>query len=1139
MTLVDQISSMLDPADNAAEPQWRAHTLQVLNWGGFHGHAQVRFAQGVTVISGQSGAGKSTLLDAYIALLMPPNVPFNGASNDSGGGRARSAEQRNLLSYLRGKLDDTLAEGEVVDRVMRGDDEPTWGAVAMTFVADSGEQFTALRAYYVPARAVRSSEIIMRPMTLSGTLDLRALKDFARIGEAHFPSRQMKVQWPGLQQFDTYASFVQTLYVKLGIGLGGDGAKALRLLARIQASEDISTVDRLYKELVIETPDSYAKADAAIEHFDKLEDVYQEMLTAQARAELLEPVIHAHAELAAAQDRIEKDDELGSIDSDETPAGLWRLRRRSQILGRAVTANREDARALREELLRHTDTENAVKQQLEETRKAHSDAGGDLLVQLDAQIRDASTTIGIREERRATLVKAIVALDTDITTRETFDRAQQESRALLGGFAATEKRMRSERDDLLTDRGPLIQRRRDIAKELESLGNRTGRVDEYLHTMRKEAARVSGLDVEDLPFVAELIDVLPDEEQWRTAIEVSLFSGARLMLVPAEDLEHFSRTINSLKLKGRLNFKAVRRTAQQQQLILEPDRIAGKLQFKESPYQSWVTDYVSHPSRNALCVASPEQLGGDDLRITREGQSRRGSGGSHGRQSARNIIGFDNADLRAELEDEAGELQSKVDAINVDIDRLAEAISHLSARKEAASRIADQVWTDIDVASAVAAKHALEKRRDEIRDNNDVLAELDRQIRQLAEQYEALQKEGFLRGQQINELDKAHGRFVDQEDDVNPAIAQLEADGVTIREELAEDLDALWAMMRGDEEDAPDSFTRTLALVRRELVNRAEQARVQVTRLTAQIETAFKGYQSSWEDPNLGITVDFFDDYAAIYEQIVRSGLRERREEWRNRVLTWSGEHLQQLFGSLNSAIEEIEDRLTPINQILRDLPFGATDDRLYIDMRRLKPEAVVRFRSELRKHASMATADVSEEVLEKRFKDLQRFIAQIRRKDDIRLPRALAADVDRDRLLDVRRHVEISAHRLDADGTPLSVYKSLQGKSGGEMQELIAFIVGSALRFQLGDQRRSRPRFAPVFLDEGFIKADGQFTSRAVQAWRGLGFQLVIGAPVDKAPALERHADVLVEIAKSLKTGRSYVLEMRAVEPASADGGA
>ena len=388
---------------------------------------------------------------------------------------------------------------------------------------------------------------------------------------------------------------------------------------------------------------------------------------------------------------------------------------------------------------------------------------------------------------------------------------------------------------------------------------------------------------------------------------------------------------------------------------------------------------------------------------------------------------------------------------------------------------------------------------------------------------------------EIKDLDDAHLGYVDDEDSVNPTIVRLENEGtVLLREELALELDQLWAEVM-IEEETPENFRKQLTLLTKELTRRNDTAQAEVTRATKQIEQIFKLYLGKWDDENLGETIGFYDAYADKLEEIVSSGLRERREEWRRRLLHWSGEHLQQLASAMTAAVEEIENRLDPINQILRDLPFGPTNDRLFINLRKLKPDAVVKFRQELIQHARVATTGVSDEDLETRFKALQRFMAQIRRRDDVRLPRELVEVVDRDRLLDVRRHVEISAQRRDLDGETLSVYQSLQGKSGGEMQELIAFIVGSALRFQLGDQKRSKPRFAPVFLDEGFIIADGQFTARAVEAWRGLGFQLIIGAPVDKAPALEPHADVIVEIAKHLGTHRSYVLEIRALDKTGA----
>ena len=110
------------PGGTEGTTQWKAETLQLVNWGGFHSHVHIGIAPTTTLLSGASGTGKSTLLDAYLALMMPSDTPFNGASNDATTGRARSAEQRNLLTYLRGKLDSNRETGTdaLVDQVLRG-----------------------------------------------------------------------------------------------------------------------------------------------------------------------------------------------------------------------------------------------------------------------------------------------------------------------------------------------------------------------------------------------------------------------------------------------------------------------------------------------------------------------------------------------------------------------------------------------------------------------------------------------------------------------------------------------------------------------------------------------------------------------------------------------------------------------------------------------------------------------------------------------------------------------------------------------------------------------------------------------------------------------------------------------------------
>ena len=135
---------------------------------------------------------------------------------------------------------------------------------------------------------------------------------------------------------------------------------------------------------------------------------------------------------------------------------------------------------------------------------------------------------------------------------------------------------------------------------------------------------------------------------------------------------------------------------------------------------------------------------------------------------------------------------------------------------------------------------------------------------------------------------------------------------------------------------------------------------------------------------------------------------------------------------------------------------------------------------------------------------------------------------------MDVREHVRIRAECVDLDGNHVSVYDHIAGKSGGESQELVAFIVGAALRYQLGDADAERPRYAPVFLDEAFIKADARFAGRAVGAWRGLGFQLIIGAPLDKVSALEPHVDLVLQTLKD-DAGRSRVVWVAAADAVTA----
>lgn len=1145
------------PSDDTM--QWRAQLMQLVNWGGFSGLTRVPLGGDATMISGGSGAGKSTILDAYTALMMTSDTKFNGASNDAVAGRARSAGQRNLLSYLRGAVDvvDDPKTGRPVEKLLRGKGADTWGAVAVTFVNDQGGQFTALRTYYVPRRATRSGEVQMQLATFEGPMALETVE--IAVPE-RFHANTLKKLFPGIRVHRTYAEFAAVLHARLGIGANGDGAKALRLLARIQAGNQVRSVDELYKEMVLERPATYAAADRAVEHFDDLDAAYSAMRTEERKLDLLGPITDLAVRKSEASARRNELDAFGVTLSGETPLRLWLYRTHLGLLERAGEENKTERARTSEALQAVIANERALAGDVEVAKAAHRAAGGATLESLGVTLEQERSVHDERASRRAEVRQRVLPLldavaeqaagDADAQhlqdafgSAQEFAALQERAGVWLNELPAEQARLKSARDAVRDRLYPVKERQSEVRRERVSLENTAGRVPARMHEMREEVARASGISLDELPYVAELIDVQPDESRWRTAVETVLGGAARLMLVPEQKLAQFSAAIDGLQLRGRLTFEGVELDVADQG-PQDPERIAGKLNFKDSPFSGWVQWFVSAPERNALCVEGTDGLAGGQgsgqgggLRVTLAGQTRVGMRGAHGRNDVRNIIGFSNEDAIAETESDLAKIERELEQIDADVAEIERQERVLQRRRTAYEALVLVRFDDLDVEGSLRRIAELEQRRADILEADDELKVLEQQIADLTERLEATRKEHYALEQRQRELAAAHGALVDDEDVVKDLLEALESSGkvhLDAEQEAALSTEFAAAVEPGDP-DALDRFTENSQRLTQRLHAAVDEAESVLRRVDDELAQIFRLYKMQWDSPNLGQGPDAYDDYARILEEIRGTGLAQRRSEWRRRLTEWSGQDLVPLVGAMASSVEEIEDRLDPINQILRRIEFGASGDRLRIRLRRLAPAHVQAFMKDLRRLSAEAPTGLSEADLEKRFVDLRRFMDQLRRPSQ-----TLEGTSDRDRLLDVRRHVEISAESYDhTTGEVRATYRTLGEKSGGESQELVAFIVGSALRFRLGDEMRSRPRFAPVFLDEGFVKADSEFAGRAVRAWKELGFQLVIGVPLDKVTGLEPHMDELLAITKNASTHQSWITPiMDAVRNGKVDAG-
>ena len=1141
------------PGATEGTTQWRAETVQVVNWGGFHGHTQVGLAFGSTLLSGASATGKSTLLDAYLALMMPADTPFNNASNDATTGRARGADQRNLLTYLRGKRNTNRESGtdELTDQVLRGADGATWGAVAATFVDDHQRRFTALRVYFVPRGAGRVGEIVMKMASLDGRIDLAQL---AALAPGRFDKRALQGRWPTMTVHGSYAEFSQTLFTRLGIGAGGDGLRALRLLARIQAGHQVHTVDGLYKSLVLERPATYTAADNAIKHFTDLDATYQAMLTEEHKVEVLArlPRLHDDLEQARADEHLLST--LGLGRPGDSPFLLWALRTEQRLHDTAIEANRGDHQRVETEhaaaAARVTDLEG----RLEEVRELKSAHGGDVLEQLRQELERLQRRRTDVAARRDLFDTRTACLPAAPGTVEEFTDARAAAEAFLAGVDAHRTELEQQRNAIARDGVPLMGRRDDLDGEYRSLQGRAGLVPRRLHEARLTIADAAGIDPDELPFVAELIDLAPAEQDWRPAAEAVLYSLVRVMLVDQQLLDDLSAAIDPLRLRTRIQFEGVALTPFRSRPA-DPAFLSGKLQYRDSPFSGWVQERLRRRSTDARCVDTVDQLGGgprggDELRVLRSGQTRHGRRGAHGDQGADPIIGFSNTARLAAITEEIERINAELGALARADRELVDELNRLRNLGNAHQHLVDTRWDEVDLAAVDTLIAESRRQHDHLLHSSDMLQELQRQEGQLDGDLGKAREAEFGARRDLDDLDTAHHRLTRRRHAIGADLERVgHDDQVHLTDAQTQRIDTVFVTV-GESGDLA-AFGGNLRRLRDRLGAQHREATRRAADATEAQCAIFRTYQSRWSDPNLGVEIASAAGYRAILDHITATGLHERRREWRRRLSDWSGQDLVPLNGAFETAIEDIEERLRPVNEILAALPFGPGGDRLRITLRRLQYDDLTTFRRELKALSSGVTDDLAEEKMQARFERLRLFIAQISppRKTDPaghgdhgdpgdHRARDRATPSRRDFLLDVRQHVQITAVQLGPDDVEVAVHAALGGKSGGESQELIAFIVGAALRFQLGDEDRARPRFAPVILDEGFIKADSQYAGRAVAAWQGLGFQLIVAAPLDKVTALEPYMDLLLTTTKSAQ-GYSHLTELPRTDRAPARAGA
>jgi uncharacterized protein YPO0396 len=1113
MASVEENVHPLAMSSEQSSAQFRISQVQILNWGAYSGLQTLTVAPSGTAIVGPSGRGKSTLLDAMASVILPNPQEFNQAARDDRGKK----RERTVYSYARGHTDQRQDENgrSATTNYLRPPGTPGFPAgAAITWETSDGRCVTSFRLAWVGPDTDGPEAINAATVYgfVNGHFDLTQLNGITAVRQGASPLSKTSLERlidpdRGDEVDPSQARIHAKIRAVMGMGSTDESQRlAMQLLRRAQASKGIFSINALFKEFVLTEPLALTRWDVALEAYREASRLYEEFETARRRAQTLEPLPGiAEKYRAAGTDYMTKNRLL--IGNGDGPTGIqvWHAEKLAEWAEGAIDDNRLAKAEVDEEHTAAVTVAAAADQREKDTIAQLTAAGGDRsgLIQLQFELAgeklERAETARLRFQSRLSVFNLHLPTspgDVTLTHTSLDDLAADETKTLKDAAETATK-----------SAGRLWQLRNDAdAKEREIAGVRARRslIPEDADDRRNRIGSDLHIDLDRLRYAGELLQVKPEHRRWEKAVVGLLLSLSSTLLVDNGDFPRVRRYVHDQDMQGLVTIAPA--TSGGSSPSPRDGGVPALLDIADHPFRGWLADELNETA-NYFCVEADAEL--DDERpawargsITPAGM-RTGARNRFTKDDRRlryAWLGWDNRQLLKELNDELESVQRELQLAEVSANE--DYQRHESARirlVELRALRTELIWDQIDTSAA----------RDRLKELESQLAQANApEVTQLVELLQKQRETAVRATSNVARLKKEQEKLDREWGDLT-SIADKAKDRVESGSPLTNDERASLAATPftapTDVNGVAASLAAAIANLRQQIERHKGDRENFETAILGRV-AAYRNLDDRTARETDG-TIDSLPALLAIYQQLVVDDLPRAKVAWLAKVDDDMNVQLRSVLVQIDEDARVIKRGLAPINNVLHHVRFRQ-DATLRIEPVERPSSDLKEFRQVITRYTSNTVGMDTERDADEVEKSFTRLRKQLARLDD----QSRSGDAWRRRVFDAREHLEFHAIETRLDGVKV-VHDGVSGMSGGEGQELIAFVLGAALRFRLGDGREGPPSYASIILDEGFVKADSDYTGRALSALRALGFQLIVGAPREKATAFEDYVESVAYI--------------------------
>lgn len=1050
---------------------YRLKQLELYNWGGFDGYHSADIDPAGTAIVGPTGSGKTTLVDALMTLL-GTNPKYNLAS--TGGHES----DRDLVSYVRGVAGAGDGSGGQSHIARPG---KTVSGISATLASSDGEvrlaavfsfdgsSSAATDLQKVWLFATGKQQNLQQWLTLYSESGVRALRQWAKDSEG---------LWLYANNKRNYLARARNFFEVR--------ENAFNLLNRAAGLKQLSSIDEIFRELVLDDCAQFIRAKEVADSFDDLTAIYQEIEVARKQIAALLPVQHYWREHQQLSDDLQQQRQR----CEHFP--LWfatHSHQRWQVEQQRLQQEQDLASSTVDE----ANAQHAQQQRLNEQLHAeYLQLGGDSIKALEEKKSDRQVLRQERERKARDYQAMATALQLDNRIeRGVLQSSQAQLEHSLPDWQQTADGLENQAFEQGVTQRALAQQLTKRKDELEDAQRHpASNLAPSYRQLRSQLAEALNMDEELLPFVAELVQVKPEEQAWRGAIERALGGHRLRLLVPEQKMQQALSWVNSRNNHLHVRLLEVRSVEVIAQFFA--DGFTRKLDYKQHPYRDVVKHLLAGLDRH--CVDDISQLRSTEHAMTIEG-TLSGRSGFFDKQDQRRLdqdwqTGFDNKDRLRQLKQQVERSEKELETANTALKQARAKADEVSNALQLAKRFLQLSFDELDYLSVqqeldmiqqqlaritapdsdlTAARLAYEQGRIRLADLDVKKIEANKAWVRCQEQWKhaAKQVKDFS-GKLLGSEPSAHAAEFSQ------FAAQLErctlADLLPLEREIYNDLNKR----------------------RDQLASRRAQKETELGKAMTRAQTLDRGSLAE-----VGTELQDVPKYLQRLEELTEEDLPAKQQRFKVYLNRSSEDGVRQLMSEIEDEVLRIYDRLEDVNNTLQRVDF--------------QPGRYLQIIATNIQHESLRTFNVARDRLnsarfveddgESHYQALQVIVTLLR--DATERQRTQPAKA----LLDPRFRLEFKVADIDrATGSVIETRSGSQGGSGGEKEIIASYVLTASLSYALCPDGSRYPLFATIVLDEAFSRSSQAVAGRIIAALAEFGLHPLFVTPNKEMRLLRNH---------------------------------